>query len=685
MSSANHDDANEREMVAPRHPLPQLRQDAEAELARAEPAAAPARSAERLLHELQVHQIELEMQNAALRHSQIALEESRNRYADLYESAPVGYLTLTDSGLIDDINLTGATLLGEDRSTLRHSRFARFVAAADRDVFQRCFLDALQHAGTHSCEMSFQRRDGTVFAARLNCLSTALDRPAPNLRITLSDVTRLKQAQDEVRKLSLAVEQSPVSIIITDLDGRIEYVNPAFGTASGYSAAEAIGTSAHLLKSGWMPAEAYANLWATITAGKVWHGEFVNRRKDATEYVETASISPLHQADGRLTHYVAVETDITELRRALDELRTSDDRLRLAKNAAGIGIFDHDIARDEHKWDERMRELWGVGAGAAVSYELFMAGVYPDDRAATQAAVDRAFDPGGSGAYAAEYRVVDQAKGSTRHVAANGQAVFAGGRPVRFTGTVRDISTQKRLEQEMQKRRSEMELLVSQQVAAHTAAAIAHELNQPLVAMSAYSEAAVRMLRNGAKNPEKLRRALEAAVEQAQRAGRTLHELLNFLRQGETAAEAVDLNGVVHDAIAIAAEGGYSGFRPLLDLERDLPPVLANRLQLQKVLVNLLHNGVEAMREAGAAKAAIAVRTAAAGNMAQVTVQDSGPGLDPETAQRIFEPFFTTKSAGIGLGLAISRALIEAHGGQLWADAETGPGARFHFTVPFAS
>lgn len=503
----------------------------------------------------------------------------------------------------------------------------------------------------------------------------------------IENITERKRAEEELRKLSLAVAQSPVSIVITDLRARIQYVNPAFSLASGYAAAEVLGQNSRLLKSGRTPPETYEELWATLVAGKVWHGEFINRRKDGADYREAATISPLRLAGGEVTHYVAVKADITELKRAMSELRTSEDRLRLAKSAAGLGVYDRDIAGGTLEWDERTRELWGIGPDEPISYATFMMGVHPDDREATQAAIDRALDPLGTGEYSAEYRVISRADGSLRQVAANGRSFFEGGRAVRFVGTLKDISEQKRLEKELQERRSEMELLVNQQVAAQTAAAIAHELNQPLVSISAYSEAALRMLRGGTKSPEKLEHALQGAVEQAQRAGRTLHELLNFLHKGKAAAEPVDLNLVVREALVIAEESGYGGFRPVIELERDLPPVLANRLQVQKILVTLLHNGVEAAREAGVPTSTIkiTVRTTTGKSMAEVTVQDNGPGLDAATARRIFEPFYTTKPEGIGLGLAISRALIEAHGGQLWADPEAGPGATFRFTLPFAS
>lgn len=373
--------------------------------------------------------------------------------------------------------------------------------------------------------------------------------------------------------------------------------------------------------------------------------------------------------------------------RIMAELRLNEERLRLASAAADQGIYDRDIPSRMLAGDERARKIWGIGPNEPISYATFIAGVHPEDRAATEAAIDRALNPYGTGEYYAEHRVISRSDGSVRHVAAHGRVLFEAGQAVRLIGTVRDVSAQKRLEQEVQERRVEMEQLVNQQIAAQTAAAIAHELNQPLVSVSAYSEAALRMLLGGTKSPEKLAHALEGAVEQAQRAGRTLHQLLDFLHKGETTLEPVDLNGVVRDAITLSTESGCGGYRAIVELEPDMQPVLANRLQLKKVLVNLLRNGVEAMRSAEVPAGAmmIKVRALAGSNMAQVTVQDAGPGLDAKIAARIFEPFITTKPEGIGLGLAISRALIESHGGQLWVEPEAGPGATFHFTLPFAS
>ncbi len=259
---------------------------------------------------------------------------------------------------------------------------------------------------------------------------------------------------------------------------------------------------------------------------------------------------------------------------------------------------------------------------------------------------------------------------------------IAGGR---FFGFIHDLTARRRMEEASRSQRAEMDFLLKQQVAAQTAAAFAHELNQPLEAISAYGAAAQRMLLGGVKEPQKLQRAVEGSVVQAQRAGKTLHELLAFLHHGEAPFEPIDINGVVEAAITTARGEGCSGFHSIVELEPELRPVLSNRIHLQKVLVNLICNGVEAMQEAGVPKAAITitVKTAAERNLAQVTIRDNGPGLDDTARDRIFTPFFTTKKRGIGLGLAISRSLIEASGGQLWLEPCDGPGATFHLTVPF--
>jgi PAS domain S-box-containing protein len=251
--------------------------------------------------------------------------------------------------------------------------------------------------------------------------------------------------------------------------------------------------------------------------------------------------------------------------------------------------------------------------------------------------------------------------------------------------TAEDITAQKMLDKQFQEQRIEAESLLKQQVAANTASAIAHELNQPLAAISAYSEVAIHLLSEKKINPEKLKRALEGCAAQAQRAGTSLHELMAFLQHGDLVIDTFDLNDLIKDALKITKEDGYSDFHPSLQLEQHMPAVRANKTHVQKVMVNLLKNGIEAMRGSGVSNAEITiiVRTNTDMNMAHVTVQDKGPGISQDKVKQIFDPFFTTKPTGIGMGLAISRALIEANGGQLWLQPNNKPGATFHFTLPF--
>ncbi len=248
-----------------------------------------------------------------------------------------------------------------------------------------------------------------------------------------------------------------------------------------------------------------------------------------------------------------------------------------------------------------------------------------------------------------------------------------------------DVTESKEAERIVQDYNNYTKELHKKLVATHTASAIAHELNQPLAAISAYSEVAISELSSDHINTEHLKQILEKCVAQSQRAGKSLHELLAFLQQGNKLfTELVDLNSVVQEALRIANTEDDHGFKIVFELGKNMPPVLANRIQLQKVLVNLSLNAGEAMRGLSNSKASIRVTTRAENNQAKITVQDSGPGIDAETARLIFQPFFTTKSQGFGLGLAVSRSIIEANSGRLWFDPDIGPGATFHFTLPFA-
>jgi len=411
--------------------------------------------------------------------------------------------------------------------------------------------------------------------------------------------------------------------------------------------------------------------------------DLVALKHNGEEVAVDIGLSPLY-CDNQ--PYILVTLHLAVKHRRIEQqLRDSEERLRLAKEAANLGIFDFDTQYEIVHWDEQMCKIWGGESNKTISYEDFVAAIHPDDRFMRQQHINHAIDPAGKGEYNAEYRVINAKDGTEHWVSTSGRIHFKNGHTNRFLGVAKDVTEQKMLEQKQQVQKSEMDSLLNQQVASQTVSAIAHELNQPLAAISAYSEVALNAL-NGASNAESLERALEGCVEQAQRAGRSLHELISFLHQGDLATEPLDINDAINDALILTHSYGYGGFFPNLELEPNMPHVLANKIQIQKVLVNLLRNAVEAMRGAGihGPTITITVRTNKDLNMAHVTVKDSGPGLSPDMAKHVFEPFFTTKPTGIGMGLNICRALAEANGGKLWIEPASNSGAIFHFTLPLA-
>ncbi len=192
--------------------------------------------------------------------------------------------------------------------------------------------------GSHLFEWVHRRLDGAEFPAEVLLTAMELD-GKPVLQATVRDITGRKQAEDSLRKLSLAVEQSPNSIDITDLDANIEYVNETFVKTSGYSVAELIGQNPRLMQSGKTPRATYDDMWAHLTRGEAWKGEFINRRKDGSEYIESVLVSPVRQADGRVTHYLAIKEDITEFKQAQKALRDSRENLHRLLNSIAEGAY----------------------------------------------------------------------------------------------------------------------------------------------------------------------------------------------------------------------------------------------------------------------------------------------------------------------------------------------------------
>jgi two-component system sensor kinase FixL len=252
-----------------------------------------------------------------------------------------------------------------------------------------------------------------------------------------------------------------------------------------------------------------------------------------------------------------------------------------------------------------------------------------------------------------------------------------------FTGFIRDLTERQTTEHRLQELQAEL-LHVSRVSAMNQmASALAHELNQPLSAITNYMNASIRTLNAGSEPAQiaRVREMMEKASAQTVRAAQIIQRLRSFIEKKDTVRTPENLNKVIEEALALGLVGvADSNVRVRVVLAPDLPSVLVDKVQLQQVLINLIRNAVEAMQDMATRE--LIVSTQANDDIVQVSVLDCGPGLSEQVSRRLFQPFVTTKEKGMGLGLTICQSIIEAHAGRIWATTRDGGGAAFHFRLP---
>jgi len=416
-------------------------------------------------------------------------------------------------------------------------------------------------------------------------------------------------------------------------------------------------------------------------------GDLYGLRKDGSEFPAKVSLSVLPEANGPVI--LAIIEDITSVRQAEDALLRNAQQLLERDTLLGLAVRGTGLAPWE--WNPQTDEVY-------LSPEWKAQLGYADEEMANQAAEWRSRlhpdEVRGLDAVGDEFRSGSRCEAEIKYRLRHRNGTFRwmqsravlrsgpDGKGACLLGIQWDVTEQVLLTRQVGEWRNEVGNLRQQLVAFETAEAIAHEINQPLNAVVSFSEAAQRMWRQG--KPEKLDYALAGAVAQAGRAGEVVRDLLQFLERREMQTAPIDLNRVIREAVAVVMADDYPGCTIVLDLLPALAQVLADDIQIKRVVISLLRNGAEAKTGAGrlGEPITVTVSTTQDQTMAKVSVHDSGPGVDPTTARRIFEPFFTTKARGIGMGLATSRRIIERLGGKIWFDTAAGGGATFHFTLP---
>ena len=273
---------------------------------------------ERTMHELEVHQIELELQNEELRRAKAEADDAKARYQDLYDLAPVGYCTVNGAGLISQANLTLTTLLGVTRSKLIGSALSRFVCREDQVTLYRLRQQMLNPPATPeqageppTCELRMLRADGTPLWTHWTASLEADAQGAPELRLAVVDASARKAAQTSLLLAASVFSHAREGIMITGPDATILDVNETFTRITGYTREEVLGQSPRMLSSDRHGADFYAAMWHSLSTQGYWSGEIWNRRKCGEIFAEIQTISAVRDAQGKLQHYVALFSDIT--------------------------------------------------------------------------------------------------------------------------------------------------------------------------------------------------------------------------------------------------------------------------------------------------------------------------------------------------------------------------------------
>jgi len=497
----------------------------------------------------------------------------------------------------------------------------------------------------------------------------------------VSDRRRAQAAQrDRERRFRALIEHSSDVVSVIGIDARLIYVGPSVSRVLGYAPQDLEGRSIldlihaddhAVMRQGMRDAMAHPGQPITV--------EYRLQHADGSwRWMEGVGTNLLHEP--MVGGIIANVRDVTDRRRAEDLLRESEQRFALAVDGAKDGIWDWNLQSDEFYMSPRMREILELrGDEKSRVGHLFGQRVHPDDLAEISERWQRHLHGDGPH-YEVEYRL-RAANGTYRWVLARGATVRDGsGAPQRMVGSLTDITARKRAQEEARQRQAELAHVLRVSAMGEMATGLAHELNQPLAAIVNYARGCARRLADTNTAPDILD-ALERIAGEALRAGDVVRGLKRVVRKEPPRNTPIDINEVARDAaelVRLEAAEREIGLR--LQLAPQLPRLNADRIQIEQVILNLLRNAVEAIsRPSGV----VSLRTGLCGDGALVAISDTGDGIAPDQLENVFAPFFTTKANGLGMGLSISRSIIEAHHGRLWAEANPEAGTTFSFSLPF--
>jgi len=492
---------------------------------------------------------------------------------------------------------------------------------------------------------------------------------------------------DERALLESLLDFSDLLVVVLDLEGRIVVFNHACERLTGRAAAEVTG------KAVWdellAPEEAGAvrAVFDGLAAGR-FPSRHENRwlATDGTGHLVQWSNTVIRRRDGSVGWVIGTGIDVTEDRRARAALEDQRLRLQAILETAVDAIVIIDEAGIVQQANPAVQRLFGYTPEELVGGNVSLLMPSPDRERHGQY-IRNYLRTGEARIIGIGREVLARRKdGSLLPVELAVSEVRLPGRRL-FAGSLRDISDRKRAEEQARVRLDELAHASRLTAMGEMAAGIAHEINQPLSAIVSFAGACLRILRSGQAEPAVLERALEQIVAQGERAGGIIRRMRDFVRKRPTERVPVDVNATVREVLALLEHlVRRHRIRIRLELDERLPEVTGDPVQIEQVTLNLVRNAIEAMAEADSGGGELAIRTSADGrDVIEVIVADTGRGVDPEHEERLFEPFFSTKPSGMGIGLALTRSIVEAHGGRLGARRNPEGGMTFQFSLPITA
>lgn len=501
---------------------------------------------------------------------------------------------------------------------------------------------------------------------------------------TATDVDDRKKAEEALRlserNLSLMINAIPCWSDVFSSDGAILYRNQTVSDYTGFPLEETRKEEfrAHVFHPEDLKGLEERGL--ALTSPVPFENEQRVLAKDGRYRWFLFRYKPLLDEEGRIERWYSAGFDIDDRKRAEAEVEQSYLRLAEAQRLSKTGSFITDLIADQHDWSEETYRIFEFDPAAKVSVQMIRDRVHPEDLPSFDAVIAR-----GMTGMDVDFlfRIVTNG-GVLKHIRGMARILSQShGHPL-FIGALQDVTAAKVAEEALDRARSELAHVSRVTTLNALTGSIAHEINQPLSGIITNAGTCLRMLDSDPPNVEGARETVRRTLRDGNRAAEVISKLRALFSKKEFALERLDLNEATQEVVSLSLSDLQRNRITLRSqLSEDLPPIQGDRVQLQQVVLNLLKNASDAMASVDDRPRDLLVRTLRDGDdHVLLSVRDTGVGVHPDDLKRLFDPFFTTKSGGMGIGLSVSRSIVDRHHGRLWAEANDGPGSTFSLSIP---